>query len=927
MAMKRIQYALIAAVSILAFIGCDFLSPMHESSDGQSTTGSEIVAYFAIPDWNAPKDGTSLPVSPQVIDPATTTASLYIDDGASETLIDTVAVSPEGGSEPSDPERSASASFSGLVARTYAEGELVIYLSDGVSDLTRGVNLGSVTITAQGGQSIEFSSVPVGPTEIVVADANISASLLDGETAYYYFNATGGNTYTIDAARMSAAGDLDIYAFDAMGLILNDHYAVETQGEILTIYLAPREDGLVYIAVRAFPGNGAVDYDLDVWDQTVPGEYAISGTITMPSATAGNMVYFKVSGAGPTIMIEKEIARTGDTFLHYVIPGIPGTASGLTVWAVNDRDGNSMNPIDPGDVFANSGDYSGSLGTSISMLGGHRTGIGFSLEPLLAISGSFTFPAAVDGEYPMVLYLANEYGWPQAIYSPSTTNAGLSSFNFSAGTDDGEYRVGLIVDLDSSGGMQQVSDGSDIDAYLTEGDYFYLSAPVTVAGSSVTGLSYTAHTAAIVSGTVSLPQTYTGVNYVVFADSDVDYANGIAFGRYSYLPYSPASDTISYTLPVAAGSDFYIGALVDLSGGGRILSSGDLFAYYLGDGTDPPISPTNVSSATSGIDFTVSGYNALLSGNITIPAEVVADGMTYYVGYVDLDLWSAPGIVPGGTGAGGTFPYSLEGIPVGAAYNVAVVIDMDSNGFEASPNFGDIVGYEENLLITDVAGGVFDFAVTDTFAAAVNGTLSLPVSASNAPYEVWLSGDAAIETGVINGLSADYMLMDVPDGSYDLFAYVDTDSDGVLGNSGDYAASAQITIAGADLVGGVANLILEELDNLVSGYISLPLDVIVDAIYVATLIDASNPTNMYEDTGTIPADVDADPDGFSYAIFDVPDGEYTLSVHIDIDSDGAKNTGDYDAYYPFGEATGEIITLAGDIGNVNFLVTSGGLIP
>ena len=128
-------------------------------------------------------------------------------------------------------------------------------------------------------------------------------------------------------------------------------------------------------------------------------------------------------------------------------------------------------------------------------------------------------------------------------------------------------------------------------------------------------------------------------------------------------------------------------------------------------------------------------------------------------------------------------------------------------------------------------------------------------------------------------------------------------------------------------MGGVANLILEELDNLVSGYISLPLDVIVDAIYVATLIDASNPTNMYEDTGTIPADVDADPDGFSYAIFDVPDGEYTLSVHIDIDSDGAKNTGDYDAYYPFGEATGEIITLAGDIGNVNFLVTSGGLIP
>ena len=924
--MKTKQYIVPAIFALALLAGCQFLVLPGSLDTGPASTtpdsdpGAGLTATFYLPNWDQPKTGVQ-PFHTLVVDPRTIMAELYFDSGAGESLLSTIGLSVSGGSGLSDPAALASGTFSGLDAQTYAAGELVLYLSDGSTVFTRGVNLDAVTLTAQGGQSVVFSSVPyaaVGAT--VSASAAIGEIVLDSETNYYSFPAIGGKTYRIDTTRTSAGGDLDVYLFDSNGFPINDDYGAEATDELLTLYVAPSSDMTVYIAAHAYATGGDVTYDIDVVDASVAGEYAISGILTMPpGAVAGDMAYLKISTGVTTIQTHaKAIGRTGDQFLRYVVPGIPGSSPSLTVWAVVDRNGNSTYP---GQVSADTGDFSGSYGSSVVMGGAHKSGISFALVEQLGISGTFTFPATVGTSTPLVMYLATETGWPNASYSPFYLPSAGTSFNFAFSATNGTYRVGLIVDRDASG-SGSISTGPQVSAYLTENDYFYLSEPITVSGASITGLSHTLETAAVLTGTVTLPESLTGRNYVVFADSDQTYANGVRYGDYFYLDPSTPSSSISYRLVVGAGSSYYIGALVDGPNGGRNLSSGDLFGYLGGTATDPPVSPTPIAAGQTGVDFTIAPFDVGLTGTVKLPAGVNADGLQFIVGFVQQDLWSTPAAVPGGTGTAGAFPYSLSGIPIGTGFDLAVVVDMDGNGFDLSPNYGDVVGFQSGFDVPNAGGAVFNFDSTTVFQAAVGGTLSLPVSASGRSYRVFLSGDVASEEGTASGLSIDYMLSDVPDGSYDVYALVDMDSDGVYGNTGDLYGWGGIVVAGSDVFGGSANLTLGVNANLISGHIQLPVDLGATTPFTVLITDESSPSTFFSHTGTIMTDGDGLSDGFEYGVFDVPSGTYIVSVHIDMDGDTTESTGDYLAVYPFGQAAGteEAVSVGNDIIGLNFSV-------
>lgn len=915
--MKLKIYCLISVLFL--YTGCN-LFVNKEAPVVKTEEGTRLEARFVLPDWDAPKDGTVLTGGDtRIVDPSTTSADLYLFDGVSEVLLSTITINITNGNGEGDPDRFASGVFTGLEARTYEVGELRLYLSDGVDYITSGENIAPVTLTPQSSASVYFRSIPEAPTVYTVG-TTITGTMPDGITEYYAVSAVGGKLYKAEFTRTGTTGDLDIYVFDENGFIINEDYHVEAQNELVIVYFEVDTSQEVYIALRAVAGSGNADLSFNVTDVTLAGYTTIYGTLTFPPASAGEVVHFDVSQGGTTLVTAtKKVGRTGDTFMHFLIPGVAENLSSVRLDVVLDRNNN----VDVNDIYADGGDYSKSvfnLNTSFPL-----EDQDLILEPYWYLGYQTQVPN-ISGTYNRVRYLADSTGKPYYTSTVSSyTYTGIISVNhYYAGLSPGDYRMGRIIDMDGSGaGLSTVSTLDQINQVLTDGDYFFLSDVVTYTDTTSQVYNYSFTVARGISGTVTLPEVVSNKKYVVFADTDTDFNNGIRYGYYGTTGFT---DTLSYTFAVPNGQSFYIGAFVDMDGNGK-LNHGDFIGYYNGVGVDPPGSATTVSVQLTGVDFLLGDKFIQMTGSITLPPGVNADGALYVMGFEGMDIWSNPVAVPLGTGAGGTFTYTFEGMPLGNNLTSYVLIDMDNNGFDFSPNYSDVVGMRDGLNLVNLQGETVDFTTTMEWGSNVEGTVNLPDYYYGKDIWILTEDHQSQAEGVVGGNSFNFVLEDVVDGAQKVFAVVDMDEDGSFGNKGDLFGEVNINVTGGDLTGIFVDV--GPWNNKVSGWIQLPVDLPVNANYVVILENAQDSNIVFTDEDYISADADSDPDGLDYTFHNIPDGVYYLSVHIDLNNDGIISSGDYHSFYPFGgdmfEA--EAIIIDDDKIDLNYNVDPSSVVP
>jgi len=458
--MKRLIFIIPA---VLVFLGSCAQTAIDASDAGTDVEGVSVRAYFALPPWDAPKTLSQA----RVVDPT----SAIVTFSAEGTPLGEFAMTV-------DANNIGSVTVTGLEARTYAAGSLYMQILDAeYTTLTEGENIDDITLTSQGTNTIEFSSVPFGATAAAVSDSAVSASLPDGAAIYYEFSVIGGNTYSLTGTRTSATGDLDLYAFDGYGRLVNDEYGLEAQDETLTLYLAPQTSGTYYFAARAFSGSGAVDFDYDLADVSVAGQHALSGTVTFPAATAGDVAHLSLGG----YTYEKAVGRTGDTKMRYVFPGIPDATSGIFSVYV-DRDGDAASSVD---------DYKGNTSSSISV-NGHTVASTLALSLAIGVRGTISVPVNETGSRMALVAIDASTGWPIGSYS-MTTQTYNSTTVYETFGKVGTVRILYVFDVDGSGSeLTSVATWGDLNTLVTDGDYGWLSGEVTLVSASASGIDGTA---------------------------------------------------------------------------------------------------------------------------------------------------------------------------------------------------------------------------------------------------------------------------------------------------------------------------------------------------------------------------------------------------------------------------------------------------
>ena len=208
-------------------------------------------------------------------------------------------------------------------------------------------------------------------------------------------------------------------------------------------------------------------------------EYTVSGKLSFPAATAGDVVKIYVGAASYT----KKVGRTGDTSLFFVMPSVPtGTLGYFSAYV--DRDDDGYKTVD---------DFGG-LGGSYTVID-HQRDLVLTLNLNVGIRGTITIPApqAVGTRFAMVAIETS--GWPLASYTTGTTDSAPSSINYEIGGKVGTVRVLYIYDLDNSGvGMGSISTSTHRNTFLTSGDYYWLSDPVSLTTASASEVNGTMQT-------------------------------------------------------------------------------------------------------------------------------------------------------------------------------------------------------------------------------------------------------------------------------------------------------------------------------------------------------------------------------------------------------------------------------------------------
>lgn len=877
----------------LFFVSCNLGTVNEQEEVNEESGGVGIEAHIYIPNWNAPKLGDS-----RVIDPFSTTIELYVyGDG---TPIDTITFIPSGGVEV--------LSFSGLDAGTYNPGDLEITIyDDSYNALTTGSNLESVTLTPTGSNSIVFSSIPFNPVTIYPENASVAESLIDDSHVFMEMDVTAGNIYELIYERTSIGGDVDLYLYDEAGRFITSDVVIEGQNDPQTFVFVPESSGIYYLAFHAFAGSGNADFTYDLNHSLENGTLSLSGTLHFPAATAGTPVFIKATSGGVVTVLEKEIARNGDTTLDFLIPGFAAN-NYVSIFAVVDNDSSSH----VGYVVGTQTDYTGSFGESLGA--DHRRDVDIYLEEIYGVTTTVYFPNSVPAGTPM--YIAKVYDYGELTgsfggFSVDSETGPWASDSFTTIAHPGTYRLIYIADLDNSGSGTSLSASNFYDI-VTSGDYYFRSEEFTITDSDVTISTGTAYAASIITGSVILPEQESFFYYSVFGDDNTDVSDGVISADFgSYIGNGVYTSSFDYSLVIPEGSNLYVSAHVYFGYYENDLTTDDYYTFLdeenYGTYTNADIVP----------DLYVGGHLNRLTGTFQLPEGVDADGHQFSVGIINQDIWNA-GVVPPETGAGGTFDYYLDGFELGEDLEVALFIDMDINGLDSSPNAGDVVGYMDEVVFDNPLGEILNFTGTFLADPQVFGSVVFPEYVSNKEYQIWLDGEPE-DDGTVTGTSMNYDLMFVAPGTRTVTFVIDNNSDGIFGNSGDFLGRTDVYVEASDTT--APGITLYELGIVVEGDIVIPEDLNQNTdVYVVLL--STTDGFFYEYYEYLMMDENIYNDSISYRFENVDPDTYILYVLTDFNGNDYKDYGEYQGYYPYGlsEVDGEEIDIYQDIYDLNFNV-------
>lgn len=901
--MKVFKYMLIFLSLLL--VSCNLGTTNNQEELQEDKTGGVTVeAHIFVPDWNNPKVSDS-----RVIDPHSTSIELYKNFG--NTLVDTINFTPSGGVEV--------ISFTGLDAGTYEVGEfqIIIYNSE-LQPLTMGENIESITLSPVGSNALVFSSIPVSPLHVTTIETVDTHSLADDDHLFLSIDVVEDEIYEVVYERTSITGDIDLYLFDEFGHSISNEVIIEDIYEQKKLVFVPKSTGTYYLAFHAFMGSGDVSFNYDFNISPENGTLSVSGTLHFPPALAGTPVYIKATyDLVVSIVLEKEVTRDGNTTLDYVIPGIPDDKD-VSIYAVVDNDNSST----VNSVHGTLGDFTGSYKEVFEIGFNHITGIDVYLEEIFQVTGTVNFPDWVP--VGTQVYIAKIYkdgklagsfgGYPVDEYSGPWI-----SKNYSTIAHPGTYRILFVADLDDSNVYYDdyfeefrnasLSDSNFYDV-VTGGDYYFLSQEFTVVDSDVSLLSGTAYPAAVITGTVVLPEQKSYFYYRVFADDDPDVTNGVISsfsGRDisgSYLDY------FNYSLIVPEGAAMFIGAHVYFGYYEDELTPDDYYTFL------DDVSPEVYYDGYVAEDLYVGPHVNILTGSFQLPPGINADGYQFRVGNVTQGVWN-DGVVPPGTGTGGSFGYSLEGFELGDDQEITLFIDIDVNGLDNSPNAGDVYGFLKEITLDNALGQTLDFVESSIAAPDVIGSASFPESVNSVNYQIWIDGEVE-ESGTVSGYGLDYGLKFVEPGTRTISVVLDMNDDGIFGNSGDYLGKTTVYVGAEDITAPA--ITVDELGIIVEGEITLSEDMGYNTdIYV--VLESSTGGDYYEYFHYLITDDDMLADVIPYRFQNVVEDSYALYVITDLNANYSIDTGEFFAFYPYGLLyEQEDIYIYQDIYDLNFVV-------
>jgi hypothetical protein len=195
-----------------------------------------------------------------------------------------------------------------------------------------------------------------------------------------------------------------------------------------------------------------------------------------------------------------------------------------------------------------------------------------------------------------------------------------------------------------------------------------------------------------VTGTLTLPAPAEGKTWTVIIDNDFDPGNGwVASG----LGVCGAGTAVGYSIRDVPTGTYFIYAAVFVSGVDDLVP-GDYYGIYGGSLADPPPLPNAIipSSGTTTFDITLYRFGqagvTTVTGTLTLPAD--ADGVPYVV-IIDQDVDPGNGFVSIGEGicgSGTSINYTIDNIPAGTYYVIAVVYVV--TGTAQTAQSGDYVG-------------------------------------------------------------------------------------------------------------------------------------------------------------------------------------------------------------------------------------------